>query len=323
MITLWFKLPFENDIYQVLSSHNDLINNYFVLKSFNSKQKIMLDLTKKQKITLSSLDETIADKWKFKKVRNTSTNDNDYVNSVNIAIEKIKSGVVEKVVLARQKCLAKTKNPIHVFKNLCANYPNCMVHLCYAEDDFCSIGASPELLLSYIGNTFSSSSMAGTTYTQNQQFSEKEILEQDLVTKSILQVFKKFDLAPNQEFSEINNGHLTHLYTKISATYNTNNPTIFNSLLEELHPTPAVAGVPKQDALALLANLEKFDREWYAGYLGIINQNSSSVFVNLRCARYYEKEVVLYAGAGITLQSNPEKELQETKEKMKILEQYL
>jgi isochorismate synthase len=92
-----------------------------------------------------------------------------------------------------------------------------------------------------------------------------------------------------------------------------------------LHPTPAVCGLPKNEALSFILEHEIHNREFYSGFLGPVNmtsgrgRNSSSLYVNLRCMKLRENTAILYAGCGITVESEPEKEWQETELKANTL----
>ncbi len=87
-----------------------------------------------------------------------------------------------------------------------------------------------------------------------------------------------------------------------------------------MHPTPAVAGYPKQKAIDFILENENYNREFYTGYFGFINKDKSSkLFVNLRCMQIEKKKLSVYVGGGITKDSNPLNEWQETEDKSKTL----
>jgi isochorismate synthase len=87
--------------------------------------------------------------------------------------------------------------------------------------------------------------------------------------------------------------------------------------LQTIHPTPSVGGLPKKEAFEFISTHEKHDRGYYTGFLGPLNiENKSQLFVNLRCMQLFEKEFVLYSGAGITAASVAEREWEETDNKM-------
>jgi isochorismate synthase len=112
-----------------------------------------------------------------------------------------------------------------------------------------------------------------------------------------------------------------HLKTDYEVDMNEINfPQLGSVMLKLLHPTSAVCGMPLDTALGFLKSQEGYNRELYSGYLGPVNfDEESHLFVNLRCMQLHEKSVRLYAGAGVTSDSDPEKEFLETEIKMKGL----
>jgi isochorismate synthase len=96
--------------------------------------------------------------------------------------------------------------------------------------------------------------------------------------------------------------------------------------LKDLHPTPAVCGVPKSEALNFIIANENYTRTYYTGYFGELNiQNASELFVNLRCMQFIKNksQLEIYVGGGITAQSNSEKEYEETVSKAQIMKRIL
>ena len=91
-------------------------------------------------------------------------------------------------------------------------------------------------------------------------------------------------------------------------------------MVELLHPTSAVCGMPLEPAMKFLKSHEQHDRELYSGYLGPVNiDESTNLFVNLRCMRLYEQSVRAFVGAGVTESSIPEKEWEETEYKSQTM----
>jgi isochorismate synthase len=100
----------------------------------------------------------------------------------------------------------------------------------------------------------------------------------------------------------------------------TNFPQLGSVMLQLLHPTSAVCGMPLETAVDFLKKNEAYDRQFYAGFLGPVNVNEDiNIFVNLRCLQLTETHAILYAGAGITVDSIPEQEWQETEMKLNTL----
>jgi isochorismate synthase len=91
-------------------------------------------------------------------------------------------------------------------------------------------------------------------------------------------------------------------------------------MLELLHPTSAVCGMPKEPSKDYIQENEGFDREYFSGFLGPVNLlEETNIFVNLRCMKVMPHHATLFAGAGIIVNSNPEKEWNETEIKMQTL----
>ncbi len=87
-----------------------------------------------------------------------------------------------------------------------------------------------------------------------------------------------------------------------------------------MHPTPAVAGQPKEEAICYIKQLEPHDRDYYTGFLGPIRPHGETdLFVNLRCMKICPEYISLYVGGGITLESDPAEEWNETQLKAQSL----
>ncbi len=257
--------------------------------------------------------------------------ENDFKQQVVKAVEEIKNDRFEKVVLSR--CMieesAKDFQFWSCFNQISEAYPNAFVSLIHLPGQGVWVGASPELLLSQNQERFRTVALAGTKKLQpNQKLSEiawtqKEIEEQAFVSRYIINCFKKLRL---REFHEqgpktVKAGHLAHLKTSFEVKYD---EVAFDDLAEQMlrlmHPTSAVCGMPIEEAKPWLADHEHYDRELYAGFLGPVNyENSTDLYVNLRCAKFEGSFVTYYAGAGITEDSNPDSEFEETEIKINVL----
>jgi isochorismate synthase EntC len=109
-----------------------------------------------------------------------------------------------------------------------------------------------------------------------------------------------------------------HLHTPVVAVAR-RDADIF-ALVEGLHPTPATGGQPRVAALDLIAELETFDRGWYAGPCGWVDaQGNGDFVVALRSALVRGDEATLYAGAGIVAGSDPRREYEETALKLRAM----
>lgn len=265
---------------------------------------------------------------------NTKSTDqppNNYHLLIEESVKAIIEGQFDKVVPARSKNIQISEDfsPVDVLIDLCSSYPNAFVSFVSIPEIGTWIGATPEILIEKADNTFKTIALAGTQKVDSfksisdTSWTEKEIEEQAMVSRYIINCFKKIRLREYEEVGPktVQAGNLLHLKTTYAVNTNdTNFAELATVMLNLLHPTSAVAGMPKESAMNFLSQFEGLDREYFSGFLGPVNlENSTNLFVNLRCMQLLEKEARLYAGAGVTSDSDPEKEYQETEMKFKTL----
>ncbi|RED93893.1 chorismate-binding protein [Marinoscillum furvescens] len=254
----------------------------------------------------------------------------DFSTMVADAVQSIRQGKLEKVVLSRYEDFDhQGEDPLSLFERIAEMYPRAFCHLTSTTHGIW-LGASPEKLLSIEGQRyFSTDALAGTQpLAESISLSEvawmqKEIEEQAMVSRYIIACFKKIRL---REFDEIGPktvraGNLAHLKTEFKVDMEaTNSPLLGSTMLDLLHPTSAVCGFPRETADDFIKAHEGYDRSLYAGFMGPVGFNGNThLFVNLRCLQLIGDKARLYAGAGITEDSRPEKELAETAHKMQTL----
>lgn len=321
---------------------------------FNADNQEVEDNFKEKSIEKSVFEKKFLTEDKSKKntdseakiINNNTTNFNSensiynemlFAEKVSNAIDAIDRGEVQKVVLSRTKnvTLSNTFDVIKAFNKLCNAYQNAFISLVYLPDYQCFwLGATPETLVSVDKDgLFRTMSLAGTqtAFGANDEnlsagemlWSHKEIEEQAYVSRYIIECFKKIRLREYEESGPktVQAGNLMHLRTDyIVDTKEVNFPQLGTVMLELLHPTSAVCGMPKVPALRIIAQHEIHDREFYSGFLGPVNiQEESHIFVNLRTMKIQGNEATFYAGCGITEDSNPVKEWYETEMKIDTL----
>jgi isochorismate synthase len=251
----------------------------------------------------------------------------EYLNQLDIILNNIYEGKFEKVVLSRVKIVKGSFIPslAEIFSLMCKSYPNAFIYI-YNAGPHLWLGATPEPLLKAKNGTMQTVSLAGTRKYSEQNlnigaWNSKERLEQEYVTRYIASVLSHFNLKDIDLQGPYTKkaGDLLHLRTDFSF----HSEEIMDRLglfLKELHPTPAVCGMPRQDSLELLQKLEMHHREYYAGFLGPIGLNDRlSLFVNLRCMKVLINNLALFVGGGITADSVPEDEWLETEMKAETL----
>jgi len=255
-----------------------------------------------------------------------------YLNLVNKGIAELEKGLMEKIVLSRTLAipLSDEIDLVNVFDELCNTYPNALVSLVSIPEAGTWMGATPEVLVGIEDNTiFKTVALAGTKTAQKDvslktvAWTQKEIEEQALVERYIISCFKKIRLREYEEHGPktVVAGNVLHLKSEFTVDMKaTNFPQLGSVMLQLLHPTSAVCGMPLDTALKFLKEHEGYDRQFYAGYLGPVNfKNQTHLFVNLRCMQWQDDNAILYAGAGVTVDSNPEEEWIETEMKLNTL----
>jgi isochorismate synthase len=152
-------------------------------------------------------------------------------------------------------------------------------------------------------------------------WSNKERVEQDMVTRFIDKTLDKLQLPYLQKTGPYTKkaGNLVHLRTDFTLDFHAVNGQLGN-LVQELHPTSAVCGLPKKESMEYLIIHEKHQRGYYSGFLGPLNLDERILlYVNLRCMHVLQDRLVLHVGAGITFDSVPEEEWNETEIKADTL----
>lgn len=252
--------------------------------------------------------------------------------AVAAAARRIRAGELEKVVLAREVRVEapSAHDPAALFGALRELFASCFCFCCGTPEG-AFLGASPELLVRRSGAGASSVALAGSARRSadpaidahlGEQLlrSPKERAEQAIVARRI-----ERQLAPRSVWVEaaaepslVKVANVQHLATPIRAQLA--EPASAIELAGLLHPTPAVAGEPRDGALEVLAELEALDRGWYAGPVGWMDAaEDGELCVALRSALLRDRTAHLYAGGGIVADSEPAAELAETEVKLEAL----
>ena len=255
-----------------------------------------------------------------------------YEQAVERAVERIRAGELQKVVLAREvrAHAARDHEPGAVFGALREMFPACYCW-CVGTPEAAFVGASPELLVRRDGQRAQTVALAGTTRRSadpsvddhlGEQLlnSAKDREEQAIVARRIERTLAPVSLwvaaADDPVLVKVHN--VQHLATPIRAQLADPVPAV--ELAGLLLPTPAVGGEPRETALPLIPALEGLDRGWYAGAVGWTDLAEDGEFcVALRCALLRGRVAHLYAGCGIVRDSDPAAELAESEVKLQAL----
>jgi isochorismate synthase len=242
----------------------------------------------------------------------------EYMEQGSQFLEQLKTQKLEKAVFSRVKQVTSETQSEEAFDLLVKAYPTAFVYLIQSDELGTWIGATPEILTNYSKNRFLTVALAGTLpVNSKQEWSEKEIREQQAVVDFIQDTAQKFSVEVEiGERKEVLAGPVRHLKTEISFTLDRER---FWDLIAALHPTPAVSGLPVDEALELIRTHESHDRKFYSGYLGRITDQETTLYVNLRCGEWLGEHFYLYLGGGYNESSIVQKEWEETENKSRTL----
>lgn len=253
----------------------------------------------------------------------------EWCEAVRAAVGEMRAGRYQKVVLAREVFVEADFDidVLDVLHRLRASYPTAFV---FHVDGF--LGASPELLVAREGDVVRSHPMAGTTPRTGDPdadgraaaallASAKDRAEHQITIDTVLDALLRFcsyvDSEP--EPSIVTLANVQHLASMCEGRLSSP-PASVLALVDALHPTPAVCGFPRADALDAIARLEGFDRGRYAGAVGWVDRAGNGRFaVSIRCAEVTGPSARLIAGNGIVADSDPLTELTETRAKLNAL----
>ena len=249
----------------------------------------------------------------------------DYLETIEKAVSEIKSGAFSKVIISRRIPVSRPDSSLgEIFLKLNRQTPNAFSYLVNLPYAGIWMGATPEILLRSENEMFETVSLAGTQIRRDDSdyaWHTKDIEEQAFVSRYMLDVFHRFGIDKYKTWGPetIESGKVAHLSTSFYFQAEKIKHCL-GDFIADLHPTPAVCGLPKDLADDYIRDHEKYHRKYYTGYLGPWRLNSElRLFVNLRCMEVLPKQFILYAGGGITAKSVPEKEWDETIQKARTL----
>lgn len=246
----------------------------------------------------------------------------EWAGAVQRAVDAIREGKLDKVVLARALDVTAPAvlDPRAVAARLAARFPSCFTFVCDGL-----VGASPELLVRRLGRHAESVVLAGTVrrggdadedaaLERELLASTKNAVEHRLAADSVREAFAAVaaDMVSDGAPQLLRLANVTHLATHVEAWLGPEPPSALQ-LAAMLHPTAAVGGAPRDEALALITALEAAPRGRYAGPVGWLDARGDGEFaIALRCAQLTGDTARLWAGAGIVGESDPDAEVAET-----------
>jgi isochorismate synthase len=300
----------------------------FVFAPFNSEEKAILFPLNKAEIIKENIliDEEFSLREHFADIMVSEKE--KHIHLVEKALDEINNNELKKVVVSRkEEVLLDEFDLLLTFKKLLKTYVNAFVYVWFHPKVGLWFGATPETLLNIAKTNFKTMSLAGTQVyagSNNVIWKSKELEEQQLVTNFIESQLKPISNNLKIDKTEtVNAGSLLHLRSRVEGVLNKN--ASLKELIRALHPTPAVCGLSREKSKIFINQNENYKRTFYTGFLGELNLENqmSSLFVNLRCMSVKDKVASIYVGGGITKDSNAKKEWEETFAKSKTMKKVL
>ena len=250
---------------------------------------------------------------------------------------QLEAGEFRKLVLAREEelRLGETGEPMaltaeRLFLLACQMYPRLFVALVSTPQSGTWLTATPEILLEGDGQHWCTIALAGTKEVpllssevvkeeESGLWSAKNIQEQRYVATYMVETLEQFSTDINEVGPyTVRAGHLVHLRSDFNFTLP--DSTRLGSLLQALHPSPAVCGLPKREAFQFICRNEFSPRRYYSGFMGPLHPDGNThLYVSLRCMQIIGNRLLLYAGGGLLRDSIEEQEWAETEAKLETM----
>ena len=246
---------------------------------------------------------------------------------------QLENDAFRKIVLARcaDEKMPEGVEPMELFYRACALYPRLFIALVDTPKSGCWLTATPEILLEGLGSDWRTIALAGTMKLEGDQlngegesltWSTKNIQEQRIVATYITECLEQFTSDFREEGPRtVRAANLVHL--RSDFTFRLSDHAHIGNLLQALHPTPAVCGLPKREAFQFIVRNEHTPRRYYSGFMGPLGTDETHLYVSLRCMNIEHDTCHLYAGGGLLKDSILEQEWQETEAKLETIRKLL
>ncbi|WP_396171988.1 isochorismate synthase [Flavobacterium sp.] len=317
---------------------DDFTNKGFVFASFDGSKAFLIPENESDRIsTIFQNKEVVVSELETD--NSVASSKSSFEELVTKGIQAINMNQFKKVVLSRKESIDLADfDSITAFEKLVYLYPNTFVYCFYHPKVGIWLGATPEQLLKAAGSKFETIALAGTQKDKGSNevlWRNKEQEEQQFVTDYIVEKVKNIasEIKVSKPYS-IKAGSVWHIKTDISGDFKSEFG--LKNIIQLLHPTPAVCGLPMNESKAFILKNEDYDRTFYTGFLGELNiGEKTDLFVNLRCmeievasatsdrSKFAMTKAYLFMGCGITKDSIPEKEWEESVNKSLTMKKML
>jgi len=286
-----------------------------------SEQKILDDFKK----ISSMIDNNKKDNYNQKIKLNQKTlipDKQTYLNCIEQILSDLEDEKYSKLVLSRiEKYTLSQTIPANLIINaIIEKHPNCF-NFMIKRKDYYFIGSTPEKLITINQKKYFTEALAGTSTSNNLIHNKKEFREHKYVIEHIKNILEPISSKINIQSNNkpLNLNYAYHLKTPINGELTKKNHIL--TILDNLYPTPALAGIPIEISKKNIQKIEKNDRGWFGGTIGLYtNHGNGKFYVPIRSCLIKKNEVYFYAGAGIVKGSIASNEWQETKIKLKHMQ---
>lgn len=240
----------------------------------------------------------------------------------------LEKDILDKIVLSRRvDCRIDdwSCTPEQLFRKACVMYPHQMTAMVVTDVTGIWFMSTPEVLLKRNEEHWETMALAGTKpLATDEPWSEKEIREQQLVVDYISSTIRP--LVAEMNIGEPYTSYAARLrHRRTDISFRLCDGATVNNLIEVLHPTPAVCGLPKDTAFGAIRSFESIDRRYYSGFCGPWGiGGDNALYVSLRCMEIEgDRNFHLYAGGGLLKESDARSEWMETEDKMNTMRNVL
>lgn len=329
----FYRLPLENHIHFLLQNNHSAdtlqrveeLNeqNAFVIAPFHTSPKHPIVLIRPEKEEILSIPQ--ASTGQEYNSLDASLPTDDYRLRFSTFVNTVKENQFQKLVLSRKKEILRESffSPEQAFYLACNKYIYSYVYICHTPQTGTWIGCTPEILLANNSKYWQTVALAGTqTLPQENEtpvWDEKNKLEQCIVADYIRKQLALYNIEPIEKGPyTVRAGKLVHLKSDFYFSLPDNHR--LGSLLNDLHPTPAICGLPKTEAKQFILENEGYNRSYYSGFIGRLQPaKNTNLYVNLRCMQIESQKLTLYAGGGILPSSVLNDEWIETENKLQTM----
>lgn len=326
----YYRLPYANQFTSVESDCDPLIldsiesigeKSGFVIAPFAASAEHPIVLIRPDRVAIERCKPIAEPPYPSAVANDHKSPSPEYVSAFSRFHDAVNNGEFQKLVLSRKEEMSmEVKDCKELFQKACTMYPRLMIMLFHTNETGTWFVASPEILVDGKHKCFHTIALAGTMpYKEGYaEWSSKNMAEQQVVERYIESTIAPLCVQVTKDGPITSRaGNLVHLRTDFR--FSLDERYTLGQFVAKLHPTPAVCGLPKSQAIQFILDNEGTDRTYYSGFAGPVDVNDEThLYVLLRCATIGEK-VTLYAGGGIMPDSVVEQEWIETEKKMETI----